>query len=124
MPPPREIPKSRKYITEKNIPLNPVAQGIVKDLRGKETNNKIAGNLNIDIRQLNDDLSYLDMSSLAKMVDPQRGTTNTLDTDAKEYKPVRDALAHTALLTTQAKIKLTSVYENMKARVKKLLSNT
>jgi len=41
--------------------------------------------------------------------------------DANEYKPIRDALAHTALLTNQAKKRLTSVYENIKGRVKNLI---
>jgi len=113
----------RKYIQSKNIALSSVAQGEITRLRSREIENKSAGNINIDLRQNDDNLSYLDMTFLAKAVDSQRGSTNTLDTDAKEYKPIRDALAHTALLTNQAKIKLTSVYENMKARVKSLLSS-
>jgi len=112
----------RRYIQERQIALSSVAQAEVTKLRNREVDNKAAGNVNIDLRQNNDDLSFLDMTFLAKAVDPQRGNTNTLDTDAKEYRPIRDALAHTALLTDQAKIRLTSVYENMKARVKRLLS--
>jgi hypothetical protein len=114
----------RKYIQEKKVSLSSVAQSEITRLRDREIDRKTAGNINIDLRQNNDDLSYLDMTYLAKAVDPQRGTINTLDTDAKEYKPIRDALAHTALLTNQAKIKLTSVYENMKARIKALLSSS
>jgi hypothetical protein len=113
----------RKYIKEKSIPLHSDAPGEVVRLRKKENDTKVAGNINIDIRQNDNDLSFLDMALLAKTADPQRGTTNTLDIDAKQYKPIRDALAHTALLTNQAKIKLTSVYENIKARVRTLLSN-
>ena len=41
--------------------------------------------------------------------------------DADEFKPMRDAMAHTALLTEQAKKRLTTVRENIKARVKALL---
>ena len=114
----------RKYILENKIALSSVAQSEVTRLRTREVENKTAGNINIELRQNNDDLSYLDMTYLAKAVDPQRGSTNTLDTDAKEYKPTRDAIAHTALLTNQAKIKLTSVYENIKTRVKALLSSS
>lgn len=112
----------RRYILEKSINLSTVAQGEVTRLRTREIENKTAGNININLRQNDSDLSYLDMTYLAKAVDPQRGTTNMLDTDAKEYKPIRDALAHTALLTNQAKTKLTSVYDNMKAKVKAMLS--
>ena len=36
---------------------------------------------------------------------------------------MRDAVAHTALLTDEAKKKLTTVRENIKARVKALLSS-
>jgi hypothetical protein len=46
-----------------------------------------------------------------------------LSRDANEYKPVRDALAHTALLTEEAKNKLTTVYSNIKERIRALLSN-
>lgn len=34
---------------------------------------------------------------------------------------IRDAMAHTAILTTIAKQSLNTTYENIKARVKKLL---
>jgi len=114
----------RKFIREKNLSTERV-QGVIDDLRRRETENKVAGNVNIDIRQRNDDLSYLDMASLSRVVDPQRGgTTNTINTDAKEYRPIRDALAHTALLTQDAKTKLTAVYLNIKARIRALLSNS
>lgn len=112
----------RKYIQEKNLSTTRV-QGVIEDFRRREADNKAAGNINIELRQRNDDLSYLDMSSLSKVVDPQRGTTNTITTDAKEYRPIRDALAHTALLTQDAKNKLTVVYQNIKARIRTLLSN-
>jgi hypothetical protein len=54
-----------------------------------------------------------------KKVDPIRAAG--LSRDTKEYKPVRDALAHTALLTDLAKLRLTSTYENIKARIKELI---
>lgn len=113
----------RKFIQEKNLSAERV-QGVIDDFRRREAENTVAGNINIDIRQRNDDLSYLDMASLSRVVDPQRGgATNTINTDAKEYRPIRDALAHTALLTQDAKIKLTAVYLNIKARIRALLSN-
>ena len=48
----------------------------------------------------------------------------SLHRDGLTYKPLRDAVAHTARLTTSAKNLLTSTYENIKARVVKLLSNS
>jgi hypothetical protein len=41
--------------------------------------------------------------------------------DAKTYKPVRDAMAHTSVLTSIAKQSLNTTYENIKARIKRLL---
>ena len=65
------------------------------------------------------DLAYLvDMKNKS---DPEKSAN--LSRDADEYKPIRDALAHTSLLTDVAKSKLTSVYENLKARLKTLLFN-
>ena len=64
------------------------------------------------------------MDPLAKLVDPQSlGLAVGLTTDSKQYKPVRDALMHTALLSDEAKQKLTSVSDNIKGRIKRLLSS-
>ncbi len=111
----------REYIHEKNIPISVIAQGIINDWKISEVAHKQEGNINIDIRKNNDDLSYLDMASLVKQADVS-GVQNTLQNDAKEYRPIRNAIMHTALLTDEAKRKLTSVYENIKARIKSLLS--
>ena len=45
----------------------------------------------------------------------------SINQDAKEFKPIRDALAHTARLTEEAKVKLTSVFNNIKYRLINLL---
>jgi hypothetical protein len=63
------------------------------------------------------------MSDLANLVDkgnPEKEAC--LARDANEYKPIRDAVAHTALLTDGAKKKLSTVRENIKERVKTILS--
>ena len=114
----------RKYIRDQGISLSQPTQNVVADFRQREVNSKVAGNINIDIRQDDDDLSYLDIKTLATIIDPQQGNPNTLTSDAKEYKPIRDALAHTALLTQLAKNKLSTTYENIKWRVKNLLLNS
>ena len=64
---------------------------------------------------------YLAMDGLANLVD-KTPAGPSLSKDAKEYKPMRDAVAHTALLTGKAKNKLTSVYDNIKGRLNTLLS--
>jgi len=63
------------------------------------------------------------MDGLANLVDKRNKDVEAcLARDAAEYKPVRNAVAHTAILTDEAKKKLTSVRENIKARVKMLLA--
>jgi hypothetical protein len=67
----------------------------------------------------------LSMDGLANFVDKKDPLKEAcLSRDAKEYKPIRDALAHTALLTDKAKEKLTTVYSNIKGRIKALLSKS
>ena len=64
------------------------------------------------------------MDDLANLVDKTLNPTKeaALSRDATEYKPIRDALMHTALLTDEAKEKLNTVFQNIKGRVKTLLS--
>ena len=113
----------RKYIQEKGIPLSPEAKSIIEVWKKTEIGNKEKGNISIDIRKIIDDLSYLSMNDLAYLVDKKDPIKEAcLARDANEYKPIRDALAHTALLTNEAKTKLTSIYYNIKGRVKTLLS--
>ncbi len=113
----------RKYIIRKKIKLSPEAENFIKQKIENEVKNKENSNCNIDIRQEGSKISYLDMTGLANLVDKQKGgTKNCLPTDAKDYRPIRDALMHTALLTEEAKTKLTSVYNNIKGRVNNLLA--
>jgi hypothetical protein len=111
----------RKLIIENSIDISN-AQDYINKLKTIETQNKAAGNINIELRQANIDISYLDMTDLAGIVDT-RGQVNCLHNDSKQYKPIRDALMHTARLTNEAKIKLTSVYDNIKGRIRTLLSS-
>jgi len=114
----------RLYIKDQSVELSVEATRDITQWKDRERNNKANGNVNIDIRQNNEDISYLDMSGLANLVDKQRNNQNCLANDAKQYKPIRDALMHTARLTNEAKTKLTSVYDNIKARIKQLLSGS
>ncbi len=72
----------------------------------------------IQIRASEDDLlMYLDYNDLAKII----GNTILKDED-KPYKPIRNSVMHTALLTDQAKTKLRSVFDNVVATVKGLIA--
>ena len=112
----------REYIHDKSVKLSTEAERDIKQCKDREKENKVKGNCSIDIRQKDNDVSYLDMTSLANLVDKQPAGQNCLASDAKAYRPIRDALMHTALLTEEAKRKLTAIYDNIRGRLKTLLS--
>jgi len=115
----------RKFINEKKLTLSHEAVEEAEKWKKVEKDNKNKGNISIAIRRVISDLSYLSMDHLANFVDKKDKIKEaSLARDASEYRPIRDAVAHTSLLTDAAKKKLTSVYENIKARVKKLLGTT
>lgn len=115
----------RKHIEEKNIPLSEKAKEKINSYKKKEDEHKNIGNISIGIRKMPRDISFLSMDDLAYLVDnvkPSGGTKAGLSRDADAYKPMRDAVMHTALLTETAKKKLTSVVDNVKGRIRTLLS--
>ncbi|MBS0646349.1 MAG: ATP-binding protein [Verrucomicrobia bacterium] len=112
----------RKFIKHKNKDFSHLATQLT-DYKRRENDARNIGNVSFDIRQNNEDLLYLSMDELAITADrpTDRNTEAALIRDAKTYKPIRDAMAHTALLTAIAKQSLNTTYENIKARIKKLL---
>lgn len=110
----------RKFVEHKEIPLNSGAQTEVARVKARESSNKAEGNVNISIRNSEEGVSYLDMKFLAELVDTPGGNIG-LYKDSKEYRPIRDAVMHTSLLSDPAKRKLTTVFDNIRARVKILL---
>lgn len=112
----------RMYIQDKSIPLSDEAIEQIDRYIGMEKQNKTKGNISIEIRREAINLSYLDMSDLAHLVDKTRGT-NDLPADSREYKPIRDAVMHTSLLSEHAKLRLTAIFQNIQGRVKALLLN-
>ena len=114
----------RKYIVEKKIAIPQNVQNKIDDWKAKADTAKQNANINFDIREDNSDLSHLDMDNLAYLADDEtdRIKKATLRRDATEYKPIRDALAHTSRLTAIAKSRLNITYENIKARIISLLN--
>jgi len=110
----------RNYLKEKNI--SPVEyQKDIDDLKKSEKNRKNKNNVSIAIRKNSNDLSYLSMGQLTILADKDKsGKSASLRRTEVEYRLIRNAVAHTALLTEEAKTKLTSVYDNIKARIKEL----
>lgn len=112
----------RRLIAENKMPLSEEAKKQIADYKKKEDENKGKGNVSIEIRRNRNQLSYLSMDELANFVDKKDPNKEAcLARDAREYKPMRDALMHTALLSDDAKGKLSSVYKNIKGRVTTLL---
>lgn len=116
----------RKYIKIKRIELSPEAKAEASKWKKVEVESKDRGNISIPIRRLPNDSSYLSMGDLANLVDKAKEPLKEarLSRDAKEYKPMRDAVAHTALLTDAAKNRLATVRENIKGRVRTILGRT
>lgn len=112
----------RKYIKDKHIAISPEAINECETRRKSESMAKNKANISFDVRQNVDDLNYLSMEYLANLADMHKEHKATaLSRDAITYKPVRDAMAHTSILTSVAKQSLSLTYENIKARIKKLL---
>lgn len=111
----------RKYVDHKNIATSREAQTRIDECKRREAQNKANGGINIEMRQNASELSYLDMSDLSNLVD-KNNEPNNLPRTSKQYRPMRDALMHTAILSDEAKRRLTTVYDEVKARVRLLLS--
>lgn len=114
----------RNYIEDKKIPLPPQMIADCATWKSKEATRRAAANISFVIRHNEHDLSFLSMDDLTYVADraPDPNKDPGLTRDAKEYRPIRDAMAHTARLTTPAKARLNATYENIKARIKTLLA--
>lgn len=116
----------RKYINDQGVLLNEKLKEEIGKYRRRAETFKSAGNVSIDVREYDDDLSFLSMDDLTYLAEPDgKGDYSkaSLHRDGLTYKPLRDAMAHTARLTSAAKILLTSTFENIKARVVKMLAS-
>lgn len=112
----------RKYIQYKEIQLSKKAKNESNRLKDRENASKGQANISFSLRQDETDLFYLDMDCLARTIEfVDKIKEAGLNRDAKEYKPIRDAMAHTSLLTKNAKNRLNLTYENIKARIITLL---
>ena len=116
----------RKYIESNNLALNSGVKGEAENWRKIEAEKKGKANLSFTIRKKDSDLSYLGMDALAVTVEGKKdaGGKQSLYLDAIAYAPVRNVIGHTGLLTENAKAHLRLTYENIKARVKALVSGS
>ncbi len=122
----------RRLIEHKSIILDESSEAKkkaireIKKWRDREKKDKRIGNIAIDIRSRDEDLFYLDLAHLASVADPSRsgdGYPDYLTNDEKAFTPIRNAIMHTSRLTQDAKDRLTTVYANIKVKIKNLLSS-
>ena len=115
----------RKYVKEKAIALPEPLSARITQWKQKHKVTKEKANIFFDIRTDHDDLFYCEMDNLAELATTKEDRTRSVSftQDAKEYKPIRDALCHTSRLTKDAKAKLTSTFANIKARITQLLGD-
>ncbi len=106
----------REKISKDRLKLGDKAKKEIKKFKEREIKSKEDANINIPIREDGQDLSYLGMTNLAKIIE-KPGNSNNINIDAKEYSPIRDAVAHTAVITQGARDKFKTVVENIKAKL-------
>lgn len=114
----------RYYIRDKKISFPTDWEKRIADWHRRAEEAKEKANISFEIREDTSDLSYCAMDDLAYLADNEKDKIKraTLLRDAIEYKPIRDALAHTSRLTAVAKKRLSMTYENIKARIISLLN--
>lgn len=113
----------RKYIQYNKLMLSQQAISEAQRCKKMEEQNKGKANISYDIRTSDDDIFYLDMGYLANFIDKAADGQKdpALSRSAIMYKPVRDAVGHTSVITNIAKQQLSIEFENIKARLAKLL---
>lgn len=115
----------REYIKYNNMKLSQEAIKEACKWKEKEKVNKGIANISYEIRKSIDDIYYLDMKYLSNFIDKASNDNKdaTLSRSSKIYKPVRDAVGHTSIVTSTAKQQLSIELENIKARVMKLMDD-
>lgn len=114
----------RKFISAKSLQVTPNVQKQIDKYKTQETNFKGTANISFPIRQASYDLSYVDMNDLAFTAEGnKKAPSPSLWTDAAAYRPVRNAVGHTGRLTQTAKNHLNLTFENIKGRIRTLISN-
>jgi len=112
----------RAYIKHKKIDTSEFFDKVA-NYKERETKNKNKANISYDIRENEDDLFYLDMEDLSVKSDPDTGVGPSIEKSAKVYRPIRNAIGHTSIITEQAKNALNVEFNNIKARLEKIVDS-
>lgn len=112
----------RFYIQHKEISYDS-KQATIRGYKKKEKDNKRQANISYAIRKSNNDIDYLGMDDLSELISPKEDKDEKLGFihSAKTFKPIRNALAHTATITEIAKIRINTEYENIKCHITNLI---
>lgn len=114
----------RKFINHKGIAPIDGVQNTINDWREIEEKRKAEANISFEIRRDDEDLSYLGMDDLAFTAEGSKDKSKqSLWLDAINFKPVRNAVGHTGVLTDNSKSHLRLVLENIKGRLRILLKS-
>ena len=115
----------REYIKYNKMELSSEAVEEATKWKDKEMTNKGIANISYEIRKSMDDIYYLDMKYLSNFIDKasDKNKDAALSRSSDVYKPVRDAVGHTSIITSTAKRQLSLELENIKARVMKLMDD-
>jgi hypothetical protein len=116
----------RRYLNETGAEVLDLVKPEVVKYKDRETTSKEKANINFEIRRDGGDLTYLGMHELAICAEgapSKNGKINPMVQAAIAFKPARDAVGHTGVLTPPAKMHLNVTFENIKGRVKGLLQS-
>ena len=112
----------RAFIKYKKIDTSEFSSK-VENYKKREEKNKNKANISYDIRENEDDLFYLDMDDLSVKSDPDTGSGPSIEQSAKVYRPIRNAIGHTSNITEQAKNAINVEFNNIKARLEKIVDS-
>lgn len=115
----------REYIKYNKLTLSTEASNEAKKWKDREAASKGVANISYAVRKTTEDIYYLDMKFLSCFIDKATNAAKdpALSRSADVYKPVRDAVGHTSIITPIAKQQLSIELENIKARVIKLMED-
>lgn len=113
----------REYIKYNRMTLSSEATREAERWKEAEASNKEKANISYKIRTSMDNIYYLDMQYLSNFIDkaPDKNKDLALSRSSIIYKPVRDAVGHTSIITPTAKKQLSVELENIKERVMTLM---
>lgn len=114
----------REFIRMEKYKLDDKANKQVKKWYDRELNDKQKAGISFMIRANGDDLYYLPMEDLCRVASRDRGGFHDKLTDYSiSMLPIRNAVMHTSKLTDDAKLRLTSVFCNIRAKIGQLIDS-